>query len=103
MSDQKRKDFMQKLSETKQFRELQTQFAKASAQHRANLKQRWDSNAEQQRKASLSSDARAREAVEQMVPRIKEFNDFKSGRDTSESAAREKAVELAEKADRQKK
>lgn len=103
MSDQARRNkFLQQLSQTPQFQAMQKRFNEAAKQHRANIKDKWDGNAEQQRKASMSRDDRAREAVEQMVPKIKEFNDFKSGRDTSESEARKKATELAETANRNK-
>lgn len=102
MSDRKREEFLNRLSQTPQFKELQRKFNEAKESTRQNLKQKWDSNAEQQRKASLSKDQRSREAIEQMVSKIKEFNDYRTGRDTSESAAREKAVKLAERSDRQK-
>jgi len=37
-----------------------------------------------------------------MTGRIKTYNDFKAGKDTGEKAAREKAIQLAERADRDK-
>ncbi len=66
------------------------------------LKQRrhneYEGNAQVQRWRTLTKDEKAEAAIDRSAKGIREFNDFKTGRDTTDDEARKKAVELAERA-----
>lgn len=67
-------------------------------QFRQDLKEKYENNSEVQRNRMKSKDQTAADAIDTMTGRIKEYNDAKQGRDTTESEARKKAIEIARKA-----
>lgn len=78
-----------------QFKKLNRDFQKVKAEYRENLTEKYESNAEVQRARTMSKDDIAANAVDIMTGRIKEYNDAKEGRATSEDKAREKARDIA--------
>lgn len=91
-----------KLITPQQLQQIQKHYERASAEKRQQLKERFESNSEVQRARAIGKDALAREAIDHSTKSIKELNDFKAGRDTSEDAARRKAIEIASKQDRER-
>ena len=71
--------------------------------YKEKLKGDYESNAEVQRNRTMTKSERASHAVDLMTDSVKQFNDHKAGRDTTESEARKKAIEIAERADRERK
>lgn len=74
---------------------------RAAIEGRERLNNMRDSNAEYQRRGAIGAEERKHEAKERLVGRIKTYNDFKAGRDTSESEARKKAEEIASRYERE--
>lgn len=77
-------------------------FERTVERRKEALKNELKSNAEFQRRSSMSPDDRARDARDRLAKGIKEFNDAKSGTDTTYSDAEKKANEVANLSDRQK-
>ena len=89
-----------KVLSPEQFKEVQKHFQEQAAIKRESLRDKYESNAEVQRCRAMGKDALIREAIERSTKGIKEYNDFKAGRDTSEEVARKQAEGFANKADR---
>lgn len=85
----------QQILNSPQFKKLQGDFQKAKAEYRESLTEKFESNAEVQRARTMSRDDIAANAVDIMTGRIKEYNDAKEGKATSEEKAREKARDIA--------
>lgn len=82
---------------------IESEFRRGSEERAIAREEKFNSNAEVQRRKSMSSDEKARDAVDRMTQSIKERNDYFSGRDTTEAAARKEAQRIANLADRKKK
>ena len=91
-----------KLITPQQLQQIQKNYERAAAEKRQALKEKYESNAEVQRARAIGKDSLAREAIDRSTKAIKEHNDFTAGRDTSEDAARRKAIEIASKQDRER-
>lgn len=85
----------QQILNSPQFQKLNSDFQKAKAEYRESLSEKYEGNAEVQRNRQKGHDQTAREAVDIMTGRIKEYNDAKEGKATSEEKAREKARYIA--------
>lgn len=76
------------------FKQMQRELSQAAREVQAKRKAEYESNSEVQRFRSRSKDENTRAAIEKMVEKRKQFNDFKSGRDTTEAQAREDTMKL---------
>ena len=87
------------------FQALKDSYAQAKEVRKEALKEKWESNAEVQRwRNQMTPEERTRDAIERMVPTTKEVLKMRNGgKDVSYEEGRQKAVEIAEKSDRQKK
>ena len=85
-----------------QFQEVQRQMEEAAAQRRDERKEKWESNAEVQRRRAMTQEERSRGAIERVAMNLKELADQKAGCDTSFEEARAKAERIAYKTERQK-
>lgn len=87
------------------FQALKDSYAQAKEVRKEALKEKWDSNAEVQRwRNQMTPEERTRDAIERMVPTTKEVLKMRNGgKDVSYEEGRAKAVEIAQKSDRQKK
>jgi heme-degrading monooxygenase HmoA len=87
------------------FQAMKESYAQAKEERREALKEKWESNAEVQRwRNQMTPEERTRDAIERMVPTTKEVLKMRNGgKDVSYEDGRKKAVEIAEKSDRQKK
>ena len=70
--------------------------AKRQAAHRQSLKEKNDSNAELQRRRTMSSDERAKDAIDVMTKHHVEHN-AKSGNEITETQARAEMTKVAER------
>jgi hypothetical protein len=93
----------QSFSSLPSFQKLQQEYAEAAAEKAAERKEKWESNAEVQRRRRMTQEERSRGAIEKVAKNLKEYADQKAGRDTSYDEARKKAEKIAYKQDRQKK
>src|SRR4051794_28125539 len=84
------------------FRQVQQQFEAAAAEKAEERKEKWEGNAEVQRRRAMTQEERSRGAIERVAKNLKEYADQKSGGDTSYEESRQKAEKLAYKTDRQK-
>lgn len=87
------------------FQALKDSYAQAKEVRKEALKEKWESNAEVQRwRNQMTPEERTRDAIERMVPTTKEVLKMRNGgHEVSYEEGRQKAVEIAEKSDRQKK
>lgn len=87
------------------FQALKESYAEAKEQRKEALKEKWESNAEVQRwRTQMTPEERTRDAIERLVPTTKEVLKMRrGGKEVSYEDARQKAVEIANKSDRQKK
>lgn len=69
----------------------------ASEEFKSSLKEQFSANAEVQRMNLESQEERTRRAIEKMIANRKEYNDFKAGRDTTQSQAEKDVRELIHK------
>jgi hypothetical protein len=85
------------------FQALQQHYAQQKAEAAAGLKEKWESNAEVQRwRTQMTPEERTRDAIERMVPTTKEVLKMRNGgNEVSYEEGRAKAVEIAEKSDKQ--
>jgi len=86
------------------FQALKESYAQAKAERAAELKEKYESNAEVQRwRHQMTPEERTRDAIERLVPTAKEVLKMRNGgKDVSYEDGRKKAVEIAEKSDKQK-
>lgn len=82
---------------------IESDFKRGAEERERARREKFDSNAEVQRRKAMSADEKSRDAVDRMTQNIKERNDYFSGRDTTESAARKEAERIANLADRKRK
>ena len=87
------------------FQALRESYAQAKAEKAAELKEKYESNAEVQRwRNQMTPEERTRDAIERLVPTAKEVLKMRNGgHEVSYEEGRKKAVEIAEKSDKQKK
>ena len=95
---------MQTVEALPAFQALKESYAQAKAEKAAELKEKYESNAEVQRwRTQMTPEERTRDAIERMVPTAKEVLKMRNGgKDVSYEDGRKKAVEIAEKSDKQK-
>lgn len=100
-----RKGIMRAVESLPSFQALQQHYAEQKAQAAAGLKDKWESNAEVQRwRTQMTPEERTRDAIERMVPTTKEVLKMRNGgNEVSYEEGRAKAVEIAEKSDKQNK
>lgn len=86
------------------FQALQSSYAQAKEVRKEAMKDKWESNAEVQRwRTQMTPEERTRDAIERMIPTTKEVLKMRNGgKDVSHEEGRAKAVEIAQKSDRQK-
>jgi Tfp pilus assembly protein PilO len=86
------------------FQALKDSYAQAKEERKEALKEKWESNAEVQRwRNQMTPEERTRDAIERMVPTTKEVLKMRNGgKDVSYEEGRAKAVEIAQKSDKQK-
>ncbi len=87
------------------FQALQSSYAQAKEVRKEAMKDKWESNAEVQRwRTQMTPEERTRDAIERMIPTTKEVLKMRNGgKDVSHEEGRAKAIEIAQKSDRQKK
>ena len=87
------------------FQALKESYAQAKAERAAELKEKYESNAEVQRwRHQMTPEERTRDAIERLVPTAKEVLKMRNGgHEVSYEDGRKKAEEIAYKSDRQKK
>jgi len=87
------------------FQALKDSYAQAKEERKEALKEKWESNAEVQRwRNQMTPEQRTRDAIERMVPTTKEVLKMRNGgHEVTHEEARKKAVEIAEKSEKQKK
>mgnify|MGYP000858213971 CR=1 FL=1 len=86
------------IENSKDFKAMQQELSRASKAKQEELREKYNSNAEVQANRAKPKDQTTREAVERMVENRKKYNDFKSGRDTTESQARAETMQLLKRA-----
>ena len=74
------------------------EYNRQAIQTRLRMREKYESNGEVQRNRMMTKEERVRNAIELQTKNIKEFNDFKAGRDTTMAAAEKKAREIASRA-----
>jgi hypothetical protein len=96
---------MQTVESLPTFQALKESYAQAKAERAAELKEKYESNAEVQRwRNQMTPEERTRDAIERLVPTAKEVLKMRNGgHEVSYEEGRKKAVEIAEKSDKQKK
>jgi hypothetical protein len=96
---------MQTVESLSSFQALKESYAQAKAERTADLKEKYESNAEVQRwRNQMTPEERTRDAIERLVPTAKEVLKMRNGgHEVSYEEGRKKAVEIAEKSDKQKK
>lgn len=77
---------------------IQKQANKASQEKRQELKEKWSSNAEVQRRSQMSGEERVRGATDELTRGYKEFFQQTERRECTESEARKKAESIRDKA-----
>ncbi len=99
------KGIMHTVESLPSFQALKEHYAQAKEERKEAMKEKWESNAEVQRwRNQMTPEERTRDAIERMVPTTKEVLKMRNGgKDVSYEEGRAKAVEIAEKSDRQKK
>ncbi|NDD53804.1 hypothetical protein EBZ39_07980 [bacterium] len=104
-SERRRSGIMTTVENLPAFKALQESYAQAKEERREALKEKWESNAEVQRwRNQMTPEQRTRDAIERMVPTTKEVLKMRNGgHEVSHEEARNKAVEIAQKSERQKK
>lgn len=87
------------------FQAMKESYAQAKAQKASEIKEKYEANAEVQRwRHQMTAEERTRDAIERMIPTTKEVLKLRNGgNEVSYEEGRKKAVEIAEKSDRQKK
>lgn len=86
------------IENSKDFKAMQQELSRASKAKQEELREKYNSNAEVQANRAKPKDQTTREAVERMVENRKKYNDFKTGRDTTESQARKETMQLLKRA-----
>ena len=99
------KGIMRAVESLPSFQALKEHYAQAKEERKDAMKDKWESNAEVQRwRTQMTPEERTRDAIERMVPTTKEVLKMRNGgNEVSYEEGRQKAVEIAEKSDRQKK
>jgi len=100
-----KKGIMRTVESLPTFQALQQHYAQQKAQAAADLKGKYESNAEVQRwRTQMTPEERTRDAIERLVPTAKEVLKMRNGgHEVSYEEGRAKAVEIAHKSDTQKK
>jgi hypothetical protein len=100
-----RKGIMRAVESMQTFQALQQHYAQQKAQAASELKEKYEANSEVQRwRTQMTPEERTRDAIERMVPTTKEVLKMRNGgHEVSYEEGRAKAVEIAEKSDKQKK
>ena len=100
-----RKGIMRTVESLSTFQALQQHYAQQKVQAAADLKQKWESNAEVQHwRTQMTPEQRTRDAIERMVPTTKEVLKMRNGgNEVSYEEGRKKAEEIAYKSEKQKK
>lgn len=103
-SENRGRGIMQTVESLPTFQALKEHYAQAKEERKEAMKEKWESNAEVQRwRNQMTPEERTRDAIERMVPTTKEVLKMRNGgHDVSYEEGRKKAVEIAEKSDRQK-
>lgn len=100
-----KKGIMRTVESLPTFQALQQHYAQQKAQAAADLKGKYESNAEVQRwRTQMTPEERTRDAIERLVPTAKEVLKMRNGgHEVTHEEARKKAVEIAHKSEVQKK
>lgn len=77
-------------------------FAKAREAKKAELNEKFESNAEAQRWRTLTTEEKARDAIERMVPTTKAVLEAETGKEASYEDARKRAESVAYKSEKLK-
>ena len=87
------------------FQALKESYAESKQQKAAELKEKYESNAEVQHwRTQMTPEQRTRDAIERLVPTAKEVLKMRNGgNEVSYEEGRKKAEEIAYKAEKQKK
>lgn len=85
------------------FRIMQDALSKANAKRQKQIANSYDENAEVQRRRAMSSDERAVDAIETMIPTTKAVQEARTGKECSHEDARKVAENIAYKGERKKK
>jgi Tfp pilus assembly protein PilO len=98
------KGIMHSIESLPSFQALKEHYAEAKEERKEAMKEKWESNAEVQRwRNQMTPEERTRDAIERMVPTTKEVLKMRNGgKDVSYEEGRAKAVEIAQKSDKQK-
>jgi len=83
------------------FQKVQQQYEEVAARKAEVRKQAWDGNAEVQHRRAMTQEERSRGAIDKVAKNLKELADQQQGTETSFEEARERAVRIARKTDRQ--
>lgn len=84
------------------FDRAREQFEERAARRKEAVKKEMEANAEHQRRKAMTRDERTADAIDRTAKGIREYNDFKQGRDTTSEEAYKKARELAHISERNK-
>lgn len=99
------KNIMHIIESSAQYKAMKEGLAQEKQRRASNLKEKFDSNAEVQRwRHQMTRDDRTFDAIERMVPTAKEVLKIRNGgNDVTYEQARAKAIEIATRAERDKK
>lgn len=102
---QRPRGIMRSVESLSSFQALKEYYAQAKEERKEVIKEKWESNAEVQRwRNQMTPEERTRDAIERMIPTTKEVLKMRNGgHEVSYEEGRAKAVEIADKSDRQKK
>ena len=100
----RRSGIMHTIESLPSFQAMRESYAQAKEERKDAMKEKWESNAEVQHwRNQMTPEERTRDAIERMIPTTKEVLKMRNGgKEVTYEDGRKKAVEIAEKSDRQK-
>jgi hypothetical protein len=92
----------QQLSQTPAFKAMCARYDRAIAQQRQEQKDKYENHPDVIAWRNMTKEARAKDAIDRMTKVKKDMDELRTGKDVSDAEARDYAVGLAEKSDKQK-
>ena len=96
-------EFRERLKDLPAFKQIERHYANEATARRAGLKEKYEGNAEVQRHRTLTSEGKARDAIDRMTPQAKQLIEMRTGKRATDEDGRKYVEGLAYKKERDEK
>ena len=91
----------QRIESTTGFKALRNTYAEAKEKQVAELRDKYEGNAELQHRRSMTQEERSREAIDRMIPAFQDLERNRTGETITHEEGRKRAEKLAERHDKE--